>query len=359
MKNILFCGPYLTESGWGYAANSYLEALLLTDNNVVARPTYLSNEGPIKPSKKILQAQDKRLDNIDVVIQNVLPDCFEHHDAYNIGIIHTETRGCNPLWVNKINLLDELWVNSQMERASLMLNGVDCKINVVPTPANLTKLDKYYKTVEPLDIPEIEGKYVFYFIGALNDRKNLMAFIQAFHREFATYEQVSILIKTNGPGLKDAINGWKQSSRTRATYIPEILIEGPIEEKTIYSIHKSCDCFVATSRGESHMLPIMDALYFNNPVLCTNNIFASSVFGDRLFKVKSYSIPVNTINPPLSHIYTGNETWEEIDILDLQKNMRNVFENKFRNNLQEDIKQNFSLEEIGKQINNILECVKN
>lgn len=357
MSNILFIGNYKSQSGWGHASKEYLEALLLTEHNIVARPVFMSNEPLLNPSKKILEAENNRFDKShDVVIQNVLPDLFEKHEGYNIGLIHTETRNCNKIWINKINLLDELWVNSQLEKESLIKDGVTCKVNVVPTPVNTKNLEKYERFAEDLQIPELNGKYIFYFIGEHSDRKNILAFVQAFHREFAYHENVSILIKTNSPALKDEVNEWHVSSRTRVLYTPEIFVAGQVEEKFIYSIHKTGHCFVCTSRGESNCLPIADALFFNNEVLCTNNIYPSDVYGPQINTVHSYRIPVNTKTPPINHIYTGQETWFDIDVLDLQHEMREVYNN--RHNPKTESKQfiidNFSRTAISEKIKNAI-----
>lgn len=353
MKNILFLGNYKSQSGWGVAAKEYLEALLLTEHNIVARPVFMSNEPLLKPSKKIIEAENNRFDKSpDIVIQNVLPDLFEKHEGYNIGIIHTETRNCNKIWINKINLLDELWVNSELEKVSLQKDGVVCKISVVPIPVNTKNLEKYQRFAEDLQIPELNGKYIFYFIGEHTDRKNILALVQAFHREFDYHEPVSLLIKTNNQSLKDEVNEWHKTSRTRSSYIPEIFVAGQVEEKFIYSIHKTAHCFVCTSRGESNCLPIADALFFNNEVICVKGTYPSDIYYPNAVAVDSQRTPVNTKSPPINHIYTGQEYWFDVDILQLQAEMRKMYEN--RNNQKTTGKSfiidNFSREAISEKI---------
>ena len=77
-------------------------------------------------------------------------------------------------------------------------SGVTIPIHVVPHAADFSKFESGYKK---LDIPNIHGDFVFYFVGELNKRKNLEAFVRAFHSEFGTNEPVSILIKSNKHGL--------------------------------------------------------------------------------------------------------------------------------------------------------------
>jgi glycosyltransferase involved in cell wall biosynthesis len=352
--NILFLGQYRgpESDGWSIAARRYLDALLLTGHNIVCKPIYMGGNGG-SVSKIIEKAEQKRVDKIDVIIQNCLPDIMEKHDGYNIGIFFSETRHLeNTGWIDKLNLMDELWVSCLMEKDSLQESGVKSKISVVPVP---------YKVLihEPkkLEVPELKNKFVFYYIGEYNERKNIIALVKAFHREFSPEEDVTLLIKTNSPELKNEINQWREYSRTRKQYIPEVIIDGQVPEDFILDIHETGDCFVCPSRGEGFCLPIMDALYYNNPVLCTDNTYPVSIFGNYITPVNSMEIPVDCKQPPLQHIYTGNETWMEIDILDLQKNMRDKYDNRHIFMSNDYIKQEFLQQSIVNKMKGLLACL--
>jgi glycosyltransferase involved in cell wall biosynthesis len=329
--DILFIGPYRSSSGWGKAAQEYLQALLLTEHNIVARPVYMCNAIEQNIANSILEVEKKSFSGRpQVIIQNVLPDLLEWHEGYNIGIFDTEVWNLQDSpWIDKINLMDEVWVDSLAEADNLRQSGVTCKLKAIPVPINIELLQQY-KDVAPIDVNYLDGKFVFYFIGEHNDRKNIMAFVKAFHREFSAEENVAILIKTNSNKLRDEINEFRQFSRTRRNYVPEALIVGHIPEEQIYAIHQRGDCLVVTSRGESQCRPIAEALYFDNHVLCTAGIFAERLFNydlqDNLVNpVASTYTPIYTKEPPLPHIYTGKELWNEIDIVDLQQWMRLIF----------------------------------
>jgi glycosyltransferase involved in cell wall biosynthesis len=345
--NILFLGQYRgpDNDGWSIASRRYLGALLMTGNNVAARPIYMAAGGG-KISKRIEEAESNVLDKIDILIQNVLPDFIERHDCYNIGVFFTETRNIKKTgWVQKINLLDEVWVNSKMEKDSLISSGVNVKISIVPIPYKVP-----VKEPEPFNLPEIENKFVFYFVGENNERKNILALVQAFHREFSPEEDVSLLIKTNETPLTEEINEWRQAARLRKEYIPEVIIRNRLSEEDIHSMHKSCHCFVCPSRGEAFCIPIMDALYFNNPVICTDNIFPVSIFDPNIIPVNSMEVPVYCKNPPMPHIYTANETWQEIDILDLQQAMRFEYKERHIWESRQFILDNFSYQSVANKM---------
>lgn len=352
--NILFLGQYRgpESDGWSIAARRYLDALLLTTHNIICKPIYMGGNGG-SVSKIVERAEQKRVDNIDVIIQNCLPDVMERHEGYNIGIFFSETQHLeNTGWVEKLNLMDELWVSCLMEKNSLKESGVKAKISIVPVPYKVSTYE-----AKELEVPELKNKFVFYYIGEYNERKNIMALVKGFHREFSPEEDVTLLIKTNSPELKNEINQWREYSRTRRQYIPEVIIDGQVPEDFMLDIHKTGNCFVCPSRGEGFCLPIMDALYYDNPVLCTDNTYPVSIFGDYVIPVNSMETPVDCKQPPLAHIYTGNETWMEIDILDLQKKMRNEYDNRWNFSGQDYVKKEFSQQSIVNKMKDSLSCL--
>lgn len=359
--NILYIGQYRgpNNDGWSVASKKYLEALLLTDHNVAAKPIFMAyGHGDI--SSKIQAAENNLLDKVDVIIQHTLPDFFERHDCYNIGLFFTETRHIQKTgWIEKINLMDEVWVTSPDEAESLLTDGVKCKINVVSIPF------KEPSNIEPFKLQEIEDKYVFYFVGEHTERKNIMALVKAFHLEFNPDEPVSLVIKTNAQELSNEINDWRVKSRLKSEYIPEIIVHGNLSDAQIAGIHDACNCLVVTSRGECCCMPILDALYFKNQVICTNRLFTVSLFNPQnelplLWTVNSREEPVETSQPPLPHIYTANETWMDIDILDLCNKMRMVYNNRNiteRDTYREFVVNNFSIKAISDKITQCLSSV--
>lgn len=360
--NVLFIGQYRGAEfdGWSSASREYLEALLLTSHNISCKPIYMAPQRYDKLSEKILEAEKRKFDSHpDVIIQNVLPDYLEWHQGYNIGIFYTETSNLGKTgWVDKINLMDEIWVNSPAESDSLTMSGVTCKIRVIPIPTNTELLSQYIDVEPQFNIEELKNKFAFYFIGEHNDRKNVMGLVKAFHREFSPSEPVVLVLKTNSQQIKEEINNWKKSSRCRSVYIPELLVNSNLTDKEMASLHQMCDCFVTTSRGESLGRPIVDALYFNRPVICPQGIFSASLFKHNVITVTSHTVPVDTIHPPIPTIYTYNETWEEVDIIELQKEMRHIYEaGGLVCNTRDFVVDTFSRKVISKEIESCLSSV--
>jgi sulfur relay (sulfurtransferase) complex TusBCD TusD component (DsrE family) len=68
-------------------------------------------------------------------------------------------------------MMDEIWVPNTTLRQFLMNDGIsNAKVKVVPYAADL---DKYNNTQASVNFGPNEHKFKFYFIGDLNDRKNI------------------------------------------------------------------------------------------------------------------------------------------------------------------------------------------
>lgn len=338
---ILYIGQYRGGSdGWSEAAKNYLKALQATGLDVSSRPIFMNNcktpDGQVWDTEKPVTEKPK------IVIQNVLPDYFEYMPGYNIGIIFTETKRLNyNQWIYKINLLDELWVNTESEKKELKKSGVNIKISVIPMPIDTDYLEGNLDNIDKMAIPQLKDKYVFYFVGDHSDRKNLDDLVRAFNLEFTIYDNVILLIKTTVAGIAEPqaqehmnnrIKELKQQLRIHNNpkiYPREIIITQHLPYEQILALHKTCDCFVSASRGESIAIPALYATYMDNPVICPQGIYTADLLKESCTTVPSKEVPVFTDKPPLPHLYTSNERWSQIDIIGLGKAMRKTYDSWF------------------------------
>lgn len=333
--NILFIGPYRQNDGWGLAAKDYLSCLNQIEGHTVsAAPIYMSNNLDNDIDPELVGIENTYCDKFDVIIQNVLPNYFERHDAYNIGIYYSETKNLNKsVFIEKINLLDELWVSSQSEKETLETSGVTCLISVVPIPFNSNLLDSM-SNVKPLDIPITKDAFNFYVVAEYTERKNIEAAVIAFNREFSNDTNVNLILKTRIQQVNDQQNQQKITddflklkSKLRLynrieLYANEILISRPLTYEQVIALHKMGNCLLVPSRGEAYCKPALEALYFGNQVICTEGIHTCSILQGKCTTAESMEVPIIVNQPPAPHIYTGWETWNEISIIDLQKKMR-------------------------------------
>ena len=180
---VLYIGHYKEGTGWGHAAADYILAMDSVGIDVVCRSINLSGKQAEIP-KRIEELEQKSIKGCDICIQHVLPHYMDYNGRFkkNIGLYATETDSFDrTTWAERINLMDEAWViNQQMVDASIR-SGVTIPIKIIPHASDTDKFNKAYTKFE---IPQIDNTFVFYFVGELIRRKNLVALLKAFHIEF-------------------------------------------------------------------------------------------------------------------------------------------------------------------------------
>ena len=336
---VLYIGCYRDGTGWGNAATNYILAMDAAGIDVVPRPVKL-NQNQISVTKRILELEEKDSFGCDVCIQHTLPHLMDYAPKFkkNIGLYATETSNfIDSDWSRKINMLDEAWViNNQMVQASKN-SGVEIPIKVVPHSCDFSKFERSYKK---MDFTRTEGNFVFYTIADLNKRKNIEAFITAFHAEFDPSEPVSILIKSYKYGLsadetalkiRDMCNDVKfglKKFKNINDYKEDLIVTSFISDEDICRIHNSCDCFVTSSYGEAWCIPAFDAMGFGKTPICTNVGGMADFIGNAGFLVEGAMEPVHGMTDTFPDLFTGNEDWCSVSIQGLRECMRHVYENQ-------------------------------
>jgi glycosyltransferase involved in cell wall biosynthesis len=374
--------PYLQSDGWGEAARAYVKALATTEHNITLRPIYMANNIKQEVDPLFEKLEHNTSLSYDVVIQKVLPHLLETTipDSKNISLCVFETANLqHTSWTRFLNRMDEAWTTSQREQDILIESGLTTNIAKVNEPTDIDIYTKEYDS-GPLKHMGLNNTFNFYFVGEYIPRKNLMALATAFHREFKPSEPVSLVIKTNKAGMdqkqlqskidKD-LTGLKKTLllyQNPHSYKRELVATEYLKEEYLYALHQACDCFVMPSYGEACCRPMMDAIGFGNPVIVTSNTGMTDYvltsdenhyYSDIGWIVSSRQEPVHSNEHPLPFLYTGWETWSSIDILSLQKAMREAYELndlqrlQMKHRCQEHIKR-FSYKNIGDKINKLL-----
>ena len=201
---VLFIGPYRQMDGWGEAARAAIFSLLtVKDIDVYLRHITLANM-PQVDIQILNNLESRNIDGEpDVVIQNALPEYFINYKGVrNIGMFMSETRYLQwTPWIAKLNLMDEIWVPTEIERINVFESGCTVPISVMLAATDIKK----YNVSERKPNKE----FTFYSIGD-GERKNLDALIIAFHREFDRNEPVALTIKTNNGQFPEQVNNLKK-----------------------------------------------------------------------------------------------------------------------------------------------------
>jgi len=337
---VLYIGYYRDGTGWAHAAQGYILSLDRAGIEVVPRSIKL-NESFHSIPKRIEELENNSDKNCDVVIQHVLPHHMDFNGEFdkNIALYVTETDHCkNTAWPERISLLDEAWVpNKFMADEQSINSNILIPHYVVPHAADM---DKYQNDYEPLDIPFLKDKFVFYYIGEINRRKNLGALLKAFHLEFGPEEDVGIVIKAHAPGkseeesenhlseLSSSVKRGLKLYNDESLYHREVFICGYLSDEQIMQMHKTFDCFVSTSFGEAWGIPIFDAMAMGKTPICVDNGGPSDFLSGGGYLADCRKEGCFGVLDSFEELYLGNEQWFSPDINSVRKCMRSAFENK-------------------------------
>lgn len=366
----LFIGHYKEGSGWSHAAINSLLAAQSAGIDIVARNIKLTNYNP-EIDQRILPLENKSLQNVEYCIQNVLPhhivgtQKFKKNIAYFVG--ESNTLQYNN-WLTNLALVDEVWVPNESLRQSLLNDGLK-KVKVVHYA---TDISKYSQNKHGVNFGTHDHKFKFYYIGDLNDRKNIESIIRSFHSEFHHFEPVSLILKVKKFGINpkdlyqhvtNICSSIKKELRIYGDinqYHKELIICDDLTNDQILAIHNSCDCFIAPSHGEGWSIPAFDAMCFGKTPICSDEggpkefINQSDVstgwLVDGMYSVCNHS------DPAFPNLFTGREEWFVPSEREIKKAMRYYYENRDSIDRTAGIKQaeKFSYNSVGQQIKEAL-----
>lgn len=374
---VLYIGHYREKSGWAETAKNCILAMDKVGIDVVCRNVTLTQDKEI--SGRLLELEKKSSEGCDICIQHVLP----HHMVYstqfkrNIGRVELESTSIKHLaWFDYLKQMDELWVPNEDSKRFLEEDGITNPIRIIHHMFDTSKYKKQYRQIS---IPQAEGKFKFYYIGDLNDRKNLESIVTCFHSEFDKSENVSLVLKVKKFGkssqevrtiLDNQLSEVKKSLRLYNdldNYLKDITITEDINEEDIYSLHQYCDCFVCPSHGEAWSIPSFEAIAFGNSPICSN------FGGPKEFIKPSDSNTGRLVNgvfesckcsdAAFPDIFTAREYWFKPCEREIRKAMRSYYEEWLKDPIKD--KRNkklsglqnietFSYEKVGTTIKDIL-----
>lgn len=371
---ILYISNFLDGTGYSQAATNYVRAMDSVGLDVVCRNIKLNNRN-VEPHPKIKELLDKPASGAEVCIQHTLPHIFSYDGRFKkcVGLFAYETQPPS-IWFKYINTMSELWVVNHSMCFDCK-SEVDIPIRIVPHTYN----PEEYKYVDDGDLGIIgqhkkqTGSVVFYTIGEFVRRKDLGSLIKAFHTAFHRNESVSLVIKTSKDGssseecqkeVRDYINkikvGLKLYNKS-SDYKQEMLLTERMSPDELAKLHNEADVFVQTSHGEAWSQPGFDALAYGKPIIVPGHTGFLEYSYDADLRVKSHEdICFGAIDSNFE-LYNSNCTWYNVDILDLQRKMRRVYNEiahytkpELRLNRQKSVER-FSYLSIGNEIRRMLE----
>lgn len=307
---ILFIAPYRQNDEWGDSSRNYIQSLLLTGHDITIRPIFFGNTKITELAPELEKSEKKRHKKYDVLIQKVLPHALTYNGNFdrNIALCTTESRYGLHKWMRQINMMDDVWVTSKHQEN--LLGALHDNISVIGCPI---PTDIFNEEFEPLDIPEAQETFNFYYIGEHSERSNITALIIAFHSAFRRSDNVRLILNTNASrdDIHALITDIKKRLRIYANencYKKDIIITPLVDSKAEPKLHTLGDCFILPSCGEAFQKFAVNAAGFNNIVITSDCM--SEIPGAICIQSQD-AIPCVS-NPPLPDLYTANEIWEEI-----------------------------------------------
>ena len=211
-------------------------------------------------------------------------------------------------------------------------------------------------------------RFKFYFIGDMNDRKNIQSVIRCFHSEFDTDDQVCLVIKINKFGtdpeqlkehfvnMSNAIKQVMRKSNNINDYCPEVLITKSMSQNQIQQLHRTCDCLINISHGEAWSIPSFEAMAVGNTPICSDfggpsDFIDSEDVGTGVAVGGTLRI-CNSSDSAFPQIFTGRESWFEPSEEEIKKWMRYYYENRDQDYSEIGTKraEEYSYQKIGNQI---------
>lgn len=368
---LLYIGHYREGTGWSRAAQDLILAAHSAGIDVVCRNIKLTNSNPvIDPIVSILE--QKSLDNIDYCIQHVLPHHmvgttkFRKNIAYFVGESSSIKYSG---WLNNLLSMDEIWVPNETLKNNLISDGI---INPIKKVHHAFDLSKYDNINAQINFGNDNYKYKFYYIGELNDRKNIETIIRCFHAEFQPWEPVCLILKIKRFGVHsqelkqhvhkvcDNVKKEMRLYKNLDQYHSEIIITEDMTDEQVMILHSSCDCFVSPSHGEGWSIPAFDAMCLGKTPICSDEGGPAEFIDKNNYstgrRISGTETICNHSDAAFPTIFTGRELWFTPNEIEIRNSMRYYYENKHLSSKEDAIKhsQKFSHKNIGNIIKDYL-----
>jgi len=367
--NVKYCGPALDYSGYGEANRHDIGALTRAGINVIGEYTKHCLEiAEFGELGQLARDCAKKDDQYEIKILHTTPNIygrFIEPGKYHIARVFWETDKLPPDFAQGVKMCQEIWTGSEYNAQAIRNAGItEIPIFIIPeaiaTPAPNGK---------PFIIPNSKD-YRFYSIFEWTERKNPVALLEAFWREFEGDSKVSLTLKAYTDNftpekrrmVKDKFGVIKQKLDLK-NYAQVWIYTHLMNRGEIYRLHKSFNCYVSSHRGEGWGIPQMEAMLTGNPVISTNIGGIHEYIGDVAKLIPCTMVPVANVDRNQIW-YLPDQKWGEVDVPELRKAMRWAYKNqkdakKLGAKSKKFVIDNFALEVVGEKMKKRLDEIAN
>lgn len=373
---IIWIGPVFQMGGYGNVSRNFLKSLSKLGIRIhvisISDIDQEIGQDEINFVKRISRT-DWTVGKNPLLIIHTIPEnyqylykrfCGKFTNVYKkIGVTIFETDRIPQHWVTACNLMDEIWVPSQFNIQTFSNSGVDInKLKLVPYAIDLNPLLKPHNSYQ---FDEETNSFKFLYATIFDFRKGIDLLIDSYCKEFTEEDDVTLVLKVYVPQLQIDIDplAYLHSLIPQKEKNPHILIIiKTMSDDELYSLYKSCDCFISTDRGNGWGMPAMEMMAMGKPAIAINWCGATQFMNESnsfLIEPEKELEDVHTLlatNRPA--LYAGHK-WAAVNPKSVGKVMREAYENgEKRSNIahkaQEDINTLFSLDTIALHLKSII-----
>ncbi len=374
---VIWIGRFSRLGGYGEATRNYFRALKETGLKVIAfdsdimeivgpSPGWFDIDIEKKKDEVIISTEDPNL--FFVTIMNETPDKLKAVNTYGrnrfIGHIFFETNSLPVEWLETMLNCDEIWTASQFNKDVFSDAGIPgFMLKHFPLCINY----QYFSTDVPkMDIKELNN-FVFLSIVSNFNRKDIGMLLRAYIKTFYGYKDVSLILKTmpnfsNKDFDRYIVDSLSPEYDIDDPNIPHIyFLKNTLGQDRIRALFKTCDIYVSIERGKGWDVPAMEAMACGKPVIgidwSANQEFMND---DNSFLVKPQDNMVFVDQSLITNkkLYTA-QMWPDVNEDDVYEQFKHAYEDedlriRKAESARRDIKENLSLDRIGKAIEDYL-----
>jgi glycosyltransferase involved in cell wall biosynthesis len=145
---------------------------------------------------------------------------------------------------------------------------------------------EFHTSLEPMDIINVRGRYVFGVVGSWNYRKGVEEIVKAYCMAFNATDPVSLLLvckygnrphgedadKAEEWGIRAELRRCIDSLEMDPDMIPHIcVLDVPVHPPVLPHIYSRINCLVGFSAGESTWLPGLELAAIGRPIIQLKN----------------------------------------------------------------------------------------
>lgn len=243
---------------------------------------------------------------------------LRRHGGRRVGYWFWELAAFPRTYAKAFDLLDEVWVSGEFNRASIA-EHTNKPVRIVPIPIPIPREPTRYAR-RHFGLPEDKTVFlvVFDFLSVMR-RKNPLGAISAYTEAFGPDDGACLVVKSINGHLRPLD---RERVRMAARGRPDILLwENYMNGHEVRALTELADCLVSVHRSEGFGLNLADAMAVGTPVIATgysgNLAFMTE---DTAFLIPHELVEVGTGAAP----YAEDAVWAEPDLAAASSAMRTV-----------------------------------